>query len=275
MGYSSFYGKKVDPEPGRCRRTDGKKWRCAKDAYPDSKYCERHMHRGRNRSRKPVETQTISQSPSTASSLTPTGGTTSGSFQNLPLHPMGNPQGQLAGDNPSQFQADNVSYGMGNKEYRYLNGLKGEVDEHSFFSESSGSVRGLEMDPSLDSTWRLMPSRVSSFPPSKQRNGSIVQDNYPQMQVLQDLEHTTMNSALTKQQHCFFGREFGSPEPVKQECQSLRPFFDEWPKTRDSWSDLEDERSNRTSFSTTQLSISIPMASSDLSATSSRSPNDN
>ncbi|KAG6517587.1 growth-regulating factor 1-like [Zingiber officinale] len=45
----------VDPEPGRCRRTDGKKWRCSKEAYPDSKYCERHMHRGKGRPRKPVE----------------------------------------------------------------------------------------------------------------------------------------------------------------------------------------------------------------------------
>ncbi|XAR49891.1 hypothetical protein NMG60_11004065 [Bertholletia excelsa] len=49
------FGRKPDPEPGRCRRTDGKKWRCSKEAHPDSKYCERHMHRGRNRSRKPVE----------------------------------------------------------------------------------------------------------------------------------------------------------------------------------------------------------------------------
>lgn len=54
------FGRKTDPEPGRCRRTDGKKWRCSKEAYPDSKYCERHMHRGRNRSRKPVE---ISSTP--------------------------------------------------------------------------------------------------------------------------------------------------------------------------------------------------------------------
>ena len=67
-------GRKIDPEPGRCRRTDGKKWRCSKEAYPDSKYCERHMHRGKNRSRKPVEvlkatptttTTTITDSPST------------------------------------------------------------------------------------------------------------------------------------------------------------------------------------------------------------------
>lgn len=45
----------MDPEPGRCRRTDGKKWRCSRDVVAGNKYCERHMHRGKNRSRKPVE----------------------------------------------------------------------------------------------------------------------------------------------------------------------------------------------------------------------------
>lgn len=35
-----------DPEMGRCRRTDGKKWRCSRDVVPEQKYCERHMHRG-------------------------------------------------------------------------------------------------------------------------------------------------------------------------------------------------------------------------------------
>ncbi|KAF5743446.1 hypothetical protein HS088_TW08G00028 [Tripterygium wilfordii] len=47
----------ADLEPGRCRRTDGKKWRCSRDVAPDQKYCERHMHRGRPRSRKHVELQ--------------------------------------------------------------------------------------------------------------------------------------------------------------------------------------------------------------------------
>jgi hypothetical protein len=46
---------------------------------------------------------------------------------------------------------------------------------------------------------------------------------------------------------------------VKQENQPLRPFFDEWPGRRDSWSEMDEERSNGTSFSTTQLSISTPM----------------
>jgi len=49
----------VDTEPHRCRRTDGKKWRCGKDTVPNQKYCERHMHRGRNRSRKLVETSQL------------------------------------------------------------------------------------------------------------------------------------------------------------------------------------------------------------------------
>lgn len=45
----------MDPEPGRCRRTDGKKWICSRDVVAGQKYCKRHVDRGRNRSRKPVE----------------------------------------------------------------------------------------------------------------------------------------------------------------------------------------------------------------------------
>ncbi|KAJ8513967.1 hypothetical protein OPV22_004401 [Ensete ventricosum] len=54
----SFHGGtcgNADSEPGRCRRTDGKKWRCSRNAVGDQKYCERHLNRGRHRSRKPVE----------------------------------------------------------------------------------------------------------------------------------------------------------------------------------------------------------------------------
>lgn len=120
VGYCSFYGKKVDPEPGRCRRTDGKKWRCSKDAYPDSKYCERHMHRGRNRSRKPVESQTMTQSSSTVTSLTVTGTSSgTGSFQNLPLNAFGNTQGTGSGTNQSHYQIDSIPFGIPNKDYRY------------------------------------------------------------------------------------------------------------------------------------------------------------
>ncbi|XP_044368277.1 growth-regulating factor 6 isoform X3 [Triticum aestivum] len=60
LGWGPFqlgYSGSADLEPGRCRRTDGKKWRCSRDAVADQKYCERHMNRGRHRSRKHVEGQ--------------------------------------------------------------------------------------------------------------------------------------------------------------------------------------------------------------------------
>lgn len=121
MGYCSYFGKKIDPEPGRCRRTDGKKWRCSKDAHPDSKYCERHMNRGRYRSRKLVELKTNSQSLSTVSSDIATGSnSSSGSFQNMPLHSVGNRRALCLGSSPSQVLADPLPYGISNNDYRYI-----------------------------------------------------------------------------------------------------------------------------------------------------------
>ena len=61
---------------------------------------------------------------------------------------------------------------------------------------------------------------------------------------------------------------------AKQEGQTLRHFFDEWPKARDSWPGLSDETASLASFPPApQLSMSIPMASSDFSVASSQSPN--
>lgn len=81
-GFHLGYSNNTDPEPGRCRRTDGKKWRCSRDAVVDQKYCERHMNRGRHRSRKPVEGQsgqalttggTTNTATTTTSTITPSG----------------------------------------------------------------------------------------------------------------------------------------------------------------------------------------------------------
>ncbi|KAF7825986.1 growth-regulating factor 9-like isoform X1 [Senna tora] len=59
-----------DDEPHRCRRTDGKKWRCRGRIVPGLKYCERHKHRGCRRicSRKPVETSEVNCSSLTNAS---------------------------------------------------------------------------------------------------------------------------------------------------------------------------------------------------------------
>jgi len=104
VGYGAYFGKKVDPEPGRCRRTDGKKWRCSKEAAPDSKYCERHMHRGRNRSRKPVEAQLVPPPPAPQQQQqapAPAAG-----FQNQSLYPSvlaGNGGGGVVGGGGGTF----------------------------------------------------------------------------------------------------------------------------------------------------------------------------
>eukprot|EP00899_Mesostigma_viride_P023525 jgi/Mesvir1/4357/Mv02440-RA.1 len=36
----------------RCRRTDGKRWRCTRTVVANQKYCDAHMHRGQNREKR-------------------------------------------------------------------------------------------------------------------------------------------------------------------------------------------------------------------------------
>ncbi|XAR51065.1 hypothetical protein NMG60_11005593 [Bertholletia excelsa] len=166
MGWNCFqmgFGGKFDPEPGRCRRTDGKKWRCSKEAYPDSKYCERHMHRGRNRSRKPVEAVVTTNAAATTTNnypLKPPGSspTTISSISKNPLsppptsslsslsesthhfnHPFLYPDHTSQG-NTTRLLLDSGPCSVPERDYRsrYGYGMKEEVDEHAFFSESPG-----------------------------------------------------------------------------------------------------------------------------------------
>lgn len=80
------------------------------------------MHRGRNRSRKPVESQTMTQSPSAVTSLTVTGGNSrTGIFQNLPTDAFRNLQGTGSGTDRADYHLDSIPYGIPSKEYRYIN----------------------------------------------------------------------------------------------------------------------------------------------------------
>ena len=119
MSYCSYYGKKIDPEPGRCRRTDGKKWRCSRDAHPDSKYCERHMIRRRYRSRKPVESQAAAPPSSSNVGSDVVTGSRSGSGS-LPLHTNGSREGLNLVNNLSQLQMESLRSEISKKEYRYI-----------------------------------------------------------------------------------------------------------------------------------------------------------
>ncbi|KAL6533653.1 hypothetical protein OROHE_013486 [Orobanche hederae] len=277
LGYCSYYGKKFDPEPGRCRRTDGKKWRCSKDAHPDSKYCERHMHRGRNRSRKPVESQSTSQSLSAAMphvSSSGYGGGNSGSFQgggtrsfqNLPLYSVVSSESSPYGSSVTKLQMEPISYGMDNKEFRYSShGLTPDADDHSFSPEASALGLGCNAG---NGTWRLMPTQVSS--------SSLLTQKPDSQLMAHAFEPINATISRQRQQHCFLGSEIGSPEPVKQEQHAVHPFFSEWPTTKESWSGLDDDDddgSRNNLFSSTQLSISIPRASSDFSSRSGYSTN--
>ncbi|TXG61640.1 hypothetical protein EZV62_013003 [Acer yangbiense] len=315
IGWNCFQigsGRKIDPEPGRCRRTDGKKWRCSKEAYPDSKYCERHMHRGKNRSRKPVEvvtapppppsqTTTISSISKSLSPLNPpenhhhhhhhhlqnqlhysAAGYHSSHLNNHPyLYSSSKPPPEALNLNTSHYVMDSGSCSQANTtDYRYVYGLKEEVDEHAFFSEPSGNMRNFS-GSSMDDSWQLTPltmsSSSSSSSSSKQRSCSGLQSDYSYLQLQSLTDHNTTKHQQQKQvqdQHfCGLGSEIKMEKDKEQGHQkTVHRFFDEWPpKTRESWLDLEDKSSNTASVSTTRLSISIPSAH-DFQIFSSRAP---
>lgn len=129
-----------------------------------------------------------------------------------------------------------------------------DTDVHNFSSEVLGSVRGLGLDTGIDNAWNLMPSQVHSNSLLKQRH-----DSNSQGQQAYELDAT---ASKQQQQHCFFGNEISSPGPVKEEHHSMRTFFDEWPKTRESWTELDNVSCNKSSFSNTHLSISTQMTPS-------------
>ncbi|KAF3321569.1 growth-regulating factor 4-like isoform X2 [Carex littledalei] len=298
LGYGAYFGKKVDPEPGRCRRTDGKKWRCAKEAAPDSKYCERHMHRGRNRSRKPVEPQqhsipvsvSVSHPPSPSANSTITSSLPSpGSGNGISMGigngveiGIGNSNGNgngtyarsLSGGSGSSFGSASASHlQIDPASYRYPYGVVRATgaDEQRLFSEASGTLRGLS---SVDTAtpWRMAQSPYSLSNSTGTRDSaptSLETGTYQLPQAILTSDYTG-GGVMRKSESC-----------GTQAHAALHPFLDEWPRSGRNlgcWPELGDgnsnSNSNRNSFSSTQLSISIPMASSDFSTPSSCSPDD-
>lgn len=157
---------------------------------------------------------------------------------------------------------------------RYIHGVTPDADDHNFSSEASANVGSLGLGSNTGTgTWRLMPSQVSSSSLLKQKPDTHLLDP---SSTQQNIPHAfePINTTMTKQrQHCFLGSEIGSPGTVKQEQHPVHPFFSEWPTTKESWSTLDDDDgSNKNLFSSTQLSISIPRASSSFSS-SGYSPN--
>ncbi|MBA0595594.1 growth-regulating factor 1 [Gossypium raimondii] len=257
LGWGAFhlgFSNNTDPEPGRCRRTDGKKWRCSRDAVADQKYCERHMNRGRHRSRKPVEgqsghsaaaiapTKLMPTVSSSASVLGPTGG--SGESNSLAIA-----QQQFKHSQPAT--ASNLSAAATLNRLLLSKDTVGDTAPGLTMTSVTGDLKSKE-NPFL------IPKQQNSYEHhSRTEFGLVSSDSL--------LNPSHKSSALIK---C---RNFTSQETESQ--HSLRQFMDECSKTQSdrsaiSWPEI-DVQSDRT-----QLSISVPMAASDYISFTSSTNND-
>uniref|UniRef100_A0A0D9VLR5 Growth-regulating factor n=1 Tax=Leersia perrieri TaxID=77586 RepID=A0A0D9VLR5_9ORYZ len=319
LGWGCFgmgFGRKAeDPEPGRCRRTDGKKWRCSKEAYPDSKYCEKHMHRGKNRSRKPVEmslatpptpppsnTSSAAASNASAAATTTTSSPAPPSYNHRtdasPYHQAlyggGGHYAAAARAPAATFHHAQVSpfhlhldtthphpppsyYSMDHKDqYAAYGHAAKEIHgggEHVFFSDG-GNDRESHHN---HHQWQFKqlgmqskPNTTTLFPGAGYgggNNNSTAASPYPIDLSKEDDDEKERRQQ--QQQHCFLlGADLRLEKPSEAQ-KPLRHFFDEWPhekSSKGSWMGLDGE---------TQLSMSIPMATTDLPiTTTSRYHND-
>ncbi|KAL3526912.1 hypothetical protein ACH5RR_011568 [Cinchona calisaya] len=238
LGWGSFhlgFPGSTDPEPGRCRRTDGKKWRCSRDAVPDQKYCERHINRGRHRSRKPVEGQNgHTVSGSTASKLAPIASSSSASVMSSSSasNSLGAVQHHFKNLQP---RADNASGDHLVSRMQKLQGLS--TVEDSVNLKSKDSPFSIQKQHSLGSSQTELAVGCPD---------SLL--NLSQRSTRMNFRNSGFNDYETNNQH------------------PLRHFIDNWSKNqsdRASGSWPEELKSDWT-----QLSMSIPMSTSDFSSSS-------
>jgi hypothetical protein len=231
-----FVGRKAaeDTEPGRCRRTDGKKWRCSREAHGDSKYCEKHIHRGKSRSRKPVEVTSspaagpaAAYRPSAISTISPP------RAADAPPPSLAYPQQHLL-HGASSSAAARAPAGA----------LQLHLDASLHAAAASPSP-----PPSYHRYAHYTPPASSLFP-----GGGYGYDyDYGQSKELRRRHFHALGADLS------LDKPLPEPDTGSDEKQPLRRFFDEWPR----------ESGDMAADDATQLSISIPAASpSDLAATS-------
>ncbi|GLJ43556.1 hypothetical protein SUGI_0906120 [Cryptomeria japonica] len=297
LGWGSFhlgFANNTDPEPGRCRRTDGKKWRCSRDAVPDQKYCERHMNRGRHRSRKPVEGQTANQTSGGAAN-------TGGAANNSSSATTTSLAAARSAANPANINATNNSISSNNNSNANLSSLanlrQSQQQHHTglkhnaFASSIDASSTPFQIPLNVDRYLNGIKSEISGqyFEPT---NSSLFNDNTWRSRMVTPTAKTTNNlisfetRSLVEEAPDFgLGQMNLLPltnqrnESQQQRPAGIRHFFDDWPTTttaaaattRDhrsaalSWSDMEHLRTAAAAASTTtstssatQLSISIP-----------------
>ncbi|EHA8587155.1 growth-regulating factor 6-like [Cocos nucifera] len=231
----------ADPEPGRCRRTDGKKWRCSRDAVADQKYCERHMNRGRHRSRKPVEGQhghAAKAMPVIAATPTAPAVCGSGSSNSFTVA-----QQQINNVKPSITHSSSPQFDrvLANKE------LDDSHDLSMLYSVNSEPRETLFPIPKQHNPFEETPSRA---------NYGLISSDSP----------------FKSTSNCYLGNdnfvsctEFSDQDPP---TDPLGHFIKEWHRKCYNSSTITWPETEMNSDKT-QLSISIPVASSDFSSSSS------
>ncbi|KAL1112064.1 hypothetical protein V6Z11_D02G104000 [Gossypium hirsutum] len=237
VGWGAFhlgFSNNTDPEPGRCRRTDGKKWRCSRDAVADQKYCERHMNRGRHRSRKPVEGQSGRSTASTTTTTTKL------------MHSGSSSSASVVGPNGGNGESNSLT-----------------IAQQQFKNLQPAGESNLSHSGPLN-RWLL----------NKESIGERMHDTAPgnEFGVVSSeslLNPSHKSSSLVKCINFGCSQDLDSQETESH--RSVRQFFDAWPKTQSDCSSIflpeADVQSDRT-----QLSISMPMALSDFMSSTS-SPN--
>ncbi|XP_057491670.1 growth-regulating factor 1-like [Actinidia eriantha] len=247
LGWASFhlgFSGNTDPELGRCRRTDGKKWRCSRDAVADHKYCERHLNRGRHRSRKPVEGQT--------------GQAVTGS----------NPKvGSIAcSTSASVMSINGASSSLGITQYQFK-GLQtcAEHPSADMLVNRMQIPRGL----SAVSPTTNLKSKGYPFSIPKSHNPIEVSSNSGFGVVYSDslLNPSQKNSYMNSTDYNPI-LDFSNCEADDQ--HPLRHFIDQGPKDRHNHATIAWPDELKSDW--TQLSMSIPMASSDFLSILSSSP---
>ncbi|XP_057482559.1 growth-regulating factor 1-like [Actinidia eriantha] len=246
LGWGSFhlgFSGNTDPEPGRCRRTDGKKWRCSRDAVADQKYCERHLNRGRHRSRKPVEGQ-IGQA---VTGSTPKVGSI------------------VCSTSASVMPSSGASNSLGITKYQFKGLQTGAEHPSADVLVSRMQVpRGLSViSPTTD-----LKSKGYPFSIPKPHNPLEESSN-------SGFGIVSSDSLLNPSQKNYMSSTNYNPILDLSNCEShdqhpLRHFIDEWPKDQSNRATIAWPDEFKSDW--TQLSMSIPMAASDFSSTSSSPP---
>ncbi|WCJ35578.1 Growth-regulating factor 6 [Euphorbia peplus] len=262
-GFHLGFSSNSDPEPGRCRRTDGKKWRCSRDAVADQKYCERHMNRGRHRSRKHVEGQSGHSSSAAAATS---------SITSKPMSSASSAAVGLHGSSASK------SVAIAQSQHQQLKNL--QSDTSSNLSAASSLNRMFLSKENMGEKVEDSPgvcTLSSKINVKAKENPFMILKQHSTYQESSQLEFGRVNSdsLLNPSSSVITCRNFESSNDLSDQQtiqqNSIRQFMDDWPRSQ---SDQTDGLWPHVHTDRTQLSISIPVAPTDFMSSTSSPNND-